>query len=91
MLHDSESAVQALRWCEHGETVHQGKSTKGCSGCINGHCGAALACMQPEPEPPKPRRRLWPTTREAWGRCIGGAFGLGGALLFAREAARYFF
>lgn len=48
MLHESECAIQALRWCDHGESVNRGASSKGCSGCVNGTCGAALACMQPD-------------------------------------------
>lgn len=40
--------VQGMRWCEHGETVRSGQSDHGCSGCVNGVCGAALACVIPE-------------------------------------------
>jgi hypothetical protein len=95
-MREPESAV--IRWCEHGEDVRAGQSSHGCSGCVAGVCGAALACMLPEsdPEPastPMAQRllQLVPSTPEGRGRAIGAALGLGGFFLFAREAYRLFF
>jgi hypothetical protein len=87
-----DSAIHALRWCEHGETVRAGETSKGCSGCVHGICGAALACMQPDPEqaPKRPRRRLTlPVEKEAWGRVIGAALGLAGTVFFANAVMQY--
>lgn len=51
-----------VRWCEHGESVRDGKTNKGCSGCVAGICGAALACELPEDPFPTPSR--WARLRQ---------------------------
>jgi hypothetical protein len=75
---ETESALRALRWCEHGEIVAAGSTSRSCSGCVNGICGAALACLQAEAQPEKPaRRRRFPrSSGERWAALTGAVLGL---------------
>ena len=75
-MHD----VAVIRWCDHGETVRGIESSQGCSGCIRGVCGAALACWQPDSERRPAPRRIPP---ETIGAVIGAALGLAGAAAMA--------
>jgi hypothetical protein len=80
------------------DTTCEGHPALSCSACMGGPCPTQQACFLPIAElQPISRRlftgqpRLLGRSREAWGRAIGAALGLGGFLLFAGDFVRRLF
>lgn len=69
----------SIHWCDHHEVVRGLRSTSTCSGCVAGKCAAALACLQPDPDPAPTRRPS--LSRRARNCLLLAAIGGGGVLV----------